>query len=201
MTLLSALIYGSGGPVDTFFGKVGRTLHGGVKNFSTLAVPYMESQKCFMAKPYVNGLLEKTKQHSILKDGGCTADMSGDKSLFVENTMRPCRVAIEGFVQNEKAVIAAQRGTIKFIGAVNGAPVAITIKDVLYVPQMGRKTLLSQGKFMAGGGSHASRGRVERQFNPQGKPIFDAYLEETDNLLHVEYEIAKKGGKIRWACV
>jgi len=122
--------------------------------------------------------------------------MSGDKSLFVENTMRPCKVAIEGFVQNEKAVIAAQRGTIKFIGAVNGAPVAITIKDVLYVPQMGRKTLLSQGKFMAGGGSHASRGRVERQFNPQGKPIFDAYLEETDNLLHVEYEIAKKGGRL-----
>jgi hypothetical protein len=199
--IISTIIYGAGGPLEGFARGVERNFTSGVENFAVVGAPYARTtQRCFMAKGPINEVLERCNgQNAILKDGGCTMDMSGDSSIFLQSTFKKCRVAIEGFIDPEKGgnkVIAVKKGDVQFVGAVNGAPVLVTIKDVLFVPEMGKKTLLSQGRFMAGGGSHASRGRVERQFDPQGKPVFDAYLEETDNLLHVEYEIARKGGRL-----
>jgi hypothetical protein len=143
---------------------------------------------------WVNEKLKKGKDGSIFMDGGANWSSSGVLGLFKKKSMKRCNVAIEGFVDEKDGhtVVAEFLGDIQFQARVRGKEVTVEIKNVLYVPAMGNKTLISQGYLMRQGCDHTSVGFTIRQYDNKGKPWFDTVLGE-DTLLHCEASATHAG--------
>lgn len=144
----------------------------------------------------VNELLRKGKEGCIYMDGGANWSSTGVLELFKKRSMKKCNVSIEGFVDDKdgNTVTAQLVGDIEFQARVGGKAVTVEIKNVLYVPVMGNKTLLSQGCLMNRGCNHTSfsEAGIIRQYDEKGKPWFDVVL-GNDTLLHCEESATHAG--------
>ena len=143
---------------------------------------------------WVNEKLKKGKDGCIFMDGGANWSSTGVLGLFKKKSMKRCNVAIEGFVDEKDGhtVVAEFLGDIQFQARVGGKEVTVEIKNVLYVPVMGNKTLISQGYLMRQGCDHTSVGFTIRQYDNKGKPWFDTVLGD-DTLLHCEASATHAG--------
>jgi hypothetical protein len=142
----------------------------------------------------MNDLLKKGKDDSVFMDGGANWSSTGVIKHFKKKSLKKCNVAISGFIDDAtgKTVVAKFVGNIAFQARVGGKEVTVEIDNVLYVPEMGNKALISQGCLMRQGCNHASAGFTIRQYDEKGKPWFDVVLGD-DTLLHCEASATHEG--------
>ena len=82
----------------------------------------------------------------IVLDGGCTWHLSGQLSQFVGKLRKCSTKRVFGFSGGD-GIATSLIGDIEFLGVREGKPALIRVENVLYLPQMGELTLLSEGMF------------------------------------------------------
>ena len=114
--------------------------------------------------------------------------LSGNISRF-KGKLRRCRKRrVFGFDSSAAGVCTELVGDIEFVGMKNGKPTTILVKDVLYVPEMGDLTLISEGVLDDANYSNIGKRGVKRFYDNQGKLSFDAIKTPKDGLYHCAKE-------------
>jgi hypothetical protein len=124
-----------------------------------------------------------------MMDGGCSYHISGDRSKFVEGSLRKCRRRrIFGFDTKAEGIVSEQMGDIEFEGIKDGKVCTVKIRNVIYVPQMEQLTLVSQGILDKLGYSFFGKRGNMSMYDDKNSKVFEAQLTKEDGLYHCYIE-------------
>jgi transposase InsO family protein len=157
---------------------------GSVRFESSAGMTAPEVLICFAGKvgPVRAGLTPK----GVIFDGGCSWHLSGDKNLFSSPLRRCAPKRILGFDSTSHGLVATRVGDIQYWGVKNGRPALIKVKNVLYVPEMGELTLISQGVLDDKGYAMKVHKGLVHVWNSKGNKCFEARKASEDRLYHCD---------------
>ena len=144
----------------------------------------------FLGKAGVNALRgdHRSNATGIILDGGCTWHLSGQLSQFVGKLSSRCSTKrVFGFSGGD-GIATSLIGDIEFLGVREGKPTLIRVENVLYLPQMGELTLLSEGMFDNEECTRTGKAGVIDLFSKTGKHQFAAAKSTADGLYHCQYD-------------
>ena len=143
----------------------------------------------FLGKSGVNALRgdHRSNTTGIVLDGGCTWHLSGQLSHFVGKLRRCSTKRIFGFSGGD-GITTNLVGDIEFLGVREGKPALIRVENVLYLPQMGDLTLLSEGMFDNEECTRTGKAGIIDLFSKAGKHQFAAAKSTADGLYHCQYD-------------
>ena len=157
------------------FGFVAQNQAAGVVTVNDTAI-----NLCFMARRG-RGPNQLTQKHLRAFDGGATWHLSGESGIWVgqrKKLKRPRRILGFDSESTGSGLVAWEEGTIELKAVKNGRETTVRIKNVLYIPEMGNVTLVSQGMLDAKGYSFLTPGGVTNCYNRKGVKRWEAHKKD-----------------------
>jgi hypothetical protein len=131
----------------------------------------------------------KSRLSGVMMDGGCSWHISGNINRFIKGSMRKCKKRrIFGFEAGAEGIISEIIGDIEFYGMKDGKMCKIKIENVIYVPEMGDLTLISQGMLDKLDYGSIGKSGVVSMYDSNNNKSFEAHLMSEDGLYHCDSE-------------